>query len=67
VSFSVLCSVANTGGTLLRLTTLSTTITVTGLHPYYTHRCNVSAVTVDEGPFSDLVDVTTLEDGIFAC
>jgi hypothetical protein len=39
-----------------------TDVTITGLHPYYTYKCNISAVTVDIGPFSDYVKATTFED-----
>ena len=45
--------------------TTTTDITITGLHPYYTYNCNVSAVTVGGGPFSRFADVTTLEDGTY--
>ena len=37
--------------------------TVGPLHPYYTYTCTVSAVTVGEGPPSELITVRTAEDG----
>ena len=60
-SYTVLCS--DTGGSLTQFSTATTNITIDGLHPYYTYNCSVSAVTVDQGPFSAIVSVTTLEDG----
>ena len=38
-------------------------IVVPSLHPYYTYHCRVSALTVDYGPFTDGLTVTTMEDG----
>ena len=35
------------------LSTSSTSITVGSLHPFYTYRFTVAAVTVSEGPFSN--------------
>ena len=63
--YNVLCIEVNTRRMLARHTTLAMDITIIELHPYYTYRCNVSAVTVDEGPFSDSVEVTTLEDSMW--
>ena len=62
VSYSVLCIEVNTGGLPSRYTTNTTDLNITGLHPYYIYRCNVAAVTVEEGPFSSSVEATTLED-----
>lgn len=45
-------------------TTTSTTHTLTGLHPYYTYVCSVSAVTVGEGPEA-IVTVQMPEDGMY--
>ena len=50
------------------LTVLSSTTTsllVPSLHPYYTYECAVSAYTVDNGPYSEVLTVTTSEDGTF--
>jgi receptor-type tyrosine-protein phosphatase Q len=61
-SYTVLCSEMNSGGSLSRHSTPTTNITITGLHPYFTYHCNVSAVTVGHGPFSTVTSITTLED-----
>ncbi|CAI8037191.1 Phosphatidylinositol phosphatase PTPRQ [Geodia barretti] len=61
-SYKVLCFSVQNDPLLLSYTTTTTDITITGLHPYYTYKCNVSAVTVGGGPFSRFADVTTLED-----
>ena len=44
-----------------------TQITIDNLHPFYTYHCYVTAVTVGEGPYTDLVIVITDEAGNFAC
>ena len=64
-SYKVLCFSVQNDPLLLSYTTTTTDITITGLHPYYTYKCNVSAVTVGGGPFSRFADVTTLEDGTY--
>lgn len=50
-------------GNVLSLVSYSTSITVQFLHPFYTYASIVSAVTIDEGPYSELFMVTTPEDG----
>ena len=50
-------------GDVMSLTSSSTSVTVTSLHPYYTYRCSVSAYTVDIGPATSESTVRTLEDG----
>jgi hypothetical protein len=60
--YLVFCIDSNSGGISSRHTTVMTDVTIIGLHPYYTYKCNVSAVTVDIGPFSDYVKATTFED-----
>ena len=62
-SYTVLCTEVNTGGSLSQHSTPTTNITIDELHPYYTYKCNVSAVTVDQGPYSAIISVTTFEDG----
>ena len=63
-SYTILCRETETGGMLLQYSTQFTNITINGLHPFYTYSCNVSAVTVDHGPFSRIISITTLEDGM---
>ena len=48
--------------------TTSTTsdIALSNLHPYYTYSITVAAYTIEEGPFSNLVSFTTLQDGMFS-
>ena len=45
------------------LTSETTEVTVEGLQPYQLYQCTVAAETVDEGPHSAAVFVTTAEDG----
>ena len=45
------------------LTSNTTEIVVGGLRPFQLYRCTVTAVTVEEGPHSAAVFVTTAEDG----
>lgn len=40
-----------------------TQITIEDLHPYYFYHCQVTAVTVGEGPYTDVVVVVTDEAG----
>ena len=40
-----------------------TQITIDNLHPFFTYHCYVTAVTVGEGPYTDLVTVITDEAG----
>ena len=61
-SYIVRCSEVETSGTIIRNSSTSQ-IVVSGLHPYYTYNCSVSAVTVGPGPFSNTIRSRTLEDG----
>jgi len=45
------------------VTANSTQITVGSLHPYYNYLCKVQAVTVDSGPFSEIISIHLLEAG----
>lgn len=51
-------------GNVISLISFNTLISVQFLHPYYTYVCIVSAVTIAEGPPSDVVTITTPEDGM---
>ena len=50
-------------GSIYVFTTSTTAIVVPSLHPYYDYRCTVSAYTVGIGPYSEVVVITTPEDG----
>ena len=50
-------------GSVYVFTTSTTAIVVPSLHPYYDYRCAVSAYTVDIGPYSEVLVITTPEDG----
>ena len=63
-SYTVLCSETDTERILSSHTTPTTSIAIRNLHPFYTYECNVSAVTVGHGPFSETIAVTTWEDGM---
>ena len=45
------------------LTSTTTSLLVSSLHPYYTYECAVSAYTIEHGPYSEVLTVTTSEDG----
>ena len=49
-------------GNTTQITTTNTNYTMTGLHPYYTYMCSVSAVTVANGPQA-FVTIQMPEDG----
>ena len=50
-------------GTILVYYSATTSLIVSSLHPYYTYLGQVSAFTVGYGPFTDVFQVTTLQDG----
>lgn len=62
VQYRVNITEINTGD-VFSLVSYSTSIHVQFLHPYYTYVCIISAVTIEEGPYSEGVTVTTSEDG----
>ena len=41
----------------------NTTMTITGLHPFYTYSSSVAAETIGLGPFSAMFSVKMPEDG----
>ena len=47
----------------------TTTVTVTGLHPFYTYSSSVAAETIGLGPFSTMFAVQMPEDGedLYTC
>lgn len=53
------------GETSFNLASTSTQVTVTNLHPFYTYRISVAAITISPGPYSTQVTITTLQDGMY--
>ena len=51
-----------TGIIFTEITTHATTIALDSLHPYYNYRCQVSAYSVEVGPYVDIY-IRTQEDG----
>lgn len=45
------------------LTSAHNELSVGNLHPFYWYNFKVSAITIAEGPFSELYSLQTLEDG----
>ena len=50
-------------GTMWQVTSITSSVTVPMLHPYYTYEWRVSAVTIGDGPYSETSTVMTPEDG----
>ena len=50
-------------GREFQLIATTTFIEITSLHPFYTYEWQVSAVTIDKGPYTTLSVVMTSEDG----
>ncbi len=53
----------DTGNTIV-IISYGTTVRIESSRPYNMYTCQVSAVTVSQGPFSAPVTVTTAQDGI---
>lgn len=51
-------------GRRFQLATNKTQITIGNLHPFYSYLWSVTAVTVEEGPYTNAVNVTTDESGM---
>ena len=51
---------------VVTFTTSANYIEVSQLHPFYNYSWVVTAVTIGEGPYTELSLVTTLEDGRFS-
>ena len=64
-SYTVLCSERDSNDSMMELSTSIREVTVKELSPFLTYSCKVSAVSVSQGPYSDSLDITTLEDGKF--
>ena len=50
-------------GTVFYNITTSISIIISNLHPYYTYKCTVSAVTIGNGPVASLV-IQMPEEGL---
>lgn len=50
--------------TTILLNSSSTSVVVQSLHPHYEYACAVSAFTIGSGPYSEVLNVTTAEDGM---
>lgn len=51
-------------GKIVVVTSPDKTAVIESLHPYYDYSCQVAAVTVNQGPFSVPVTITTEQAGI---
>ena len=61
-SYRINISVAETG-TLFQLTSETTALNISGLHPYYTYNLTVAAVTIGPGPFGAVLTIQLPENG----
>lgn len=52
-------------GDRIELNISDTTITISGLHPFYHYKCNVSAVTIGAGPYTLPITVQLLQAGMY--
>ena len=50
-------------GSVLEFISNTTSLSVVMLHPFYTYRSSVAAVTIGVGPYSEVVTVITFEEG----
>ena len=48
------------------VTNETSSLNITGLHPYYTYQVSIAAVTIGVGPFTEVKTVRNPEDGKFA-
>ena len=62
-SYIVNISVAETG-TSFQLTSETTTLNISNLHPFYTYTLTVAAVTIGPGPYGLVFTVQMPEDGM---
>lgn len=62
--YIIRCIELETGAVFQQLTVNSSTERlVDSLHPHYSYKCAVTAVTIAEGPFSSNITVNTAQDG----
>ena len=62
-SYLINISVAETGS-FFQLTSHTTALNISGLHPYYTYTLNVAAVTIGHGPYGFVFTIRMPEDGM---
>ena len=62
-SFTIVLLEVDTGLTI-SYDAVNTSKSISSLHPYYMYQCEVHAFTVRNGPPSEPVYITTLEDGM---
>ena len=62
-SYLINIRVVETGATL-QLTSQTTAINISGLHPFYTYTLTVAAVTIDPGPYGLVLTIRMPEDGM---
>ena len=65
-SYIVNISVAETRS-VLQLTSETTVLNISNLHPYYTYTMTVAAVTIGPGPYSVALTIRIPEDGMDNC
>ena len=63
--YQIVAFEVDTNTSLAYVATANTAFTLGELHPYYTYRFSVQAVTVAAGPSSMPVSIVTLQDGGF--
>ena len=64
-SYRINISVAETGS-VFQLTSGTTALNISGLHPYYTYNLTVAAVTIGPGPFGVVLTIQLPENGLDA-
>ena len=65
-SYHINISVAETGS-VFQLTSETTALNISNLHPYYTYTITVAAVTVGSGPYGVALTIRMPEDGMDNC
>ena len=65
-SYHINISVAETGS-VFQLTSVTTTLNISDLHPYYTYTITVAAVTIGPGPYGVALTIRMPEDGEDNC